>query len=273
MIPPTFQIGDEVLITGPTGYGSEKRMGEKFEIETHHKEGPAFGGRDLYSGRGFPWYPASSLRLAPQFTIGNLVEVVRASNYDSRHLVGEKFTIDDIEGDRYTAVGYPWIRADCLRLVEELKIGDWVEVIGPDGALNDYYRGRKFRISQTPRQASDMFSCEFYPNYFPTKSLRKLTLAEALCHITKRPSEYIDASLEGRISAIEKQLKEQQKKISQFDGEISHLMGSIQECLMESGDVEARARCREMAIEKRLDFVEKFQRGQEEFVRRWTAGP
>jgi hypothetical protein len=260
MISSTFQIGDEVLIIGPTITGCKLHAGEKFTISQE--------GNNDYTGKGYPWYPASSLRLAPQFTIGNLVEVVRASNYDSRHLVGEKFTIDDIEGDRYTAVGYPWIRADCLRLVEELKIGDWVEHEDIVFQIADISEGEPYYLHRSGKT---------FEKWYHPSALRKLTPEEALCHITKRHSEYIDASLEalkGRISAIEKQLKEQQEKINQFDGEISHLMGSIQECLMESGDVEARARCREMAIEKRLDFVEKSQRDSTMRAKsHWTAGP
>ena len=131
-----------------------------------------------------------------------------------------------------------WFHADDLRLVpDELKIGDWVKVIGPDVALNDYYRGRRFRISQTPCQMSDMFSCEFYPNYFPAKSLRKLTPEEIEQHL--QPKDEIAA------------------KLKQFDGEIGHLFGSISECLIEAGDVEARTKCREMKINERLSAIEK----------------
>ncbi len=63
MTPPTFRTGDNVEIIGPAEYGNTDHIGEKFKIETYHKEGLAFGGRDLYSACGFRWYPASSLRL------------------------------------------------------------------------------------------------------------------------------------------------------------------------------------------------------------------
>jgi hypothetical protein len=148
------------------------------------------------------------------------------------------------------------------KLGEELKIGDWVEHEDIVFQIADISEGEPYYLHRSGKT---------FEKWYHPSALRKLTPEEALCHITKRHSEYIDASLEalkGRISAIEKQLKEQQEKINQFDGEISHLMGSIQECLMESGDVEARARCREMAIEKRLDFVEKFQREQDDLVNR-----
>lgn len=246
MTPPTFQIGDEVLITGPAEYGSKLHMGKKFKIETYHKASPAFGGRDLYSGRGFPWYPASSLRLAPQFTIGNLVEVVRASNYDSRHLVGEKFTIDDIEGDRCTAVGYPWIRADCLRLVEELKIGDWVEVIGKPMPLYaeclEHEIGRIFEITQEDTKNHEWFSCQCNPTY-PATSLRKLTPEEVAEHLA--PIPYVPT-----IDDHTRRLDFQRDRIDDIDERLS-------------------------VIEKRLDFVENIQREQtrDALYKGWRAGP
>ena len=71
MTSPTFRTGDNVEIIGPAEYGNTDHIGEKFEIETYHKEGPAFGGRDLYSACGFRWYPASSLRLVVASTGGD----------------------------------------------------------------------------------------------------------------------------------------------------------------------------------------------------------
>lgn len=262
MIPPTFQIGDEVLITGPTGYGSEKRMGEKFKIETYHKEGPAFGGRDFYSARGFPWYPASSLQLAPQFTIGNLVEVVRASNYDSRHLVGEKFTIDDIEGDRYTAVGYPWIRADCLRLVEELKIGDWVEVIGPAVGGSTAERGSIFQITQDKTMCTGL-STLGKAAYLPT-SLRKLTPEEIKQHTNPGKQYPITPTKDFDELTL--------RDVARMAGICKNEYGVwISTLLKRAHETEDRL----SAIEKRLDFVEKIQRGQAEYRRNmlWMAGP
>jgi hypothetical protein len=38
--------------------------------------------------------------------------------------------------------------------------------------------------------------------------------------------------------------------------------------LIEAGDVEARTKCREMKIEERLAFVEKFQRSQDDLIGR-----
>lgn len=79
MTSPTFRTGDNVEIIGPAEYGNTDHIGEKFEIETYHKEGPAFGGRDLYSACGFRWYPASSLRLVEELQVGNLGMTIRPS--------------------------------------------------------------------------------------------------------------------------------------------------------------------------------------------------
>jgi hypothetical protein len=123
MTPP-FSIGSLVEIIGPDKFHSRT-----FKITQST-------GCGEFSAECMPWYPASSLRLVQPFAVGNLVEVIRAPNYDSRNLVGEKFVIDDVDGERCTSVGYPWIRADCLRLVGEwLKIGDYAEVILPGNSF------------------------------------------------------------------------------------------------------------------------------------------
>jgi hypothetical protein len=236
MTPPTFQIGDEVLIIGPTEYGSEKRMGERFKIETHHKEGPAFGGRDLYSGRGFPWYPASSLQLI-ELQIGDFAEVTSPGSDN----FGKVFKVTHI-----IDVG-----------IEHIYTGDDI----------DYYYSMSDLRKLTPE--------EIEAHLHPIRVSATMDCSEFAERMAKCQDKLWKIGIEARLFAIEKQQKEQHEKISQFDGEISHLMGSIQECLMESGDVEARTRCREMAIEKRLDFVEQFQRDQtrDALCKGWSAGP
>jgi hypothetical protein len=79
MTPPTFRTGDNVEIIGPAEYGNTDHIGEKFKIETYHKEGTGFGGRDLYSVCGLRWYPASSLRLVEELQVGNLGMTIRPS--------------------------------------------------------------------------------------------------------------------------------------------------------------------------------------------------
>lgn len=245
MIPPIFHIGDEVEVTGPDRYGNDTEKKTLTICMLWLDEGKTF-----YSDRYSPWYPASSLRLVNEKP---LLPMHITYNYKP----------DDCEHGTFQ-VSCPCGRKVEIdpKLGEELKIGDWVQHDDIIFQIADISDGEPYYLHRSGKT---------FEKWYHPSALRKLTPAGALCHITKRHSEYIDASLEalkGRISAIEKQLKEQQEKINQFDGEISHLMGSIQECLMESGDVEARARCREMAIEKRLDFVEQFQREQDDLVNR-----
>jgi hypothetical protein len=194
----------------------------------------------------------------------------------------------------YSGPNRRWFPADDLRLVpDELKIGDLVEVVGSPKYFPQYPAKTVFCITKGPleckgilgfggiRNCVDCYCGDGTP-FYPPASLRKLTPAEVAEHTSTFTQEcqatldkaeealrrVLAPSVDKRLSAIEKQLEEQQKKISQFDGEIAHLIGSIQECLMESGDVEARTKCREMKIEKRLAFVEKFQRDQSDLVGR-----
>ena len=285
MIPPTFHIGDEVLIIGPTITGCKLHTGERFTIEQvdHNK----------YSGHGLPYYPASSLRLVNEKPLSPMQVTYNYKPDDCEHGTiqvscpcGRKAEIDP-----------NWPKLD-----EELKIGDFAEVIlegnpftGKIGQVSSigeltvalYDMGiwsRESLRKLTPDEIAKYQASQMLPKSTEIQELRRRIhdLEMSLNGFTNGPEpEYVSGILHvkdpirARLSAIEKQLKEQHEKISQFDGEISHLLASIQECLMESGDVEARTRCREMAIEKRLDFVEQFQLDQtrDALCKDWRAGP
>ena len=198
----------------------------------------------------------------PIFNLGDEVETTN----------GTRFKISQIwkrtDGSfAYSDPNRRWFHADDLRLVpDELKIGDWVKVIGPDVALNDYYRGRRFRISQTPCQMSDMFSCEFYPNYFPAKSLRKLTPDE----IADCTAPNLELSQEMKVKIGMTFLKhldqigELQDRLKQHDEEIK----GIYDILENHEEIHEGMDERLSTIEKRLAFVEKFQRDQSDLVGR-----
>ena len=223
MTPPTFQIGDEVLVIGPSCSGRRTLIGGKHKIKEVTHEGN-------YILDCFGYYPASSLQLVePELKIGDWVEIVGPSHHGFSEAHGVQFKIEQMFDNEYSAPGVAWYRAKCLRKLTPEEIEAHLHPI---------------RVSAT------MDCSEF---------------AEGMA---KCQDKLWKIGIEARLSAIEKQQKEQHEKISQFDGEISHLMESIQECLMESGDVEARTRCREMTIEKRLDFVEKFQCEQDDLVNR-----
>ena len=206
--------------------------------------------------------------------IFNLDDAVETTN-------GTRFKISQIwkkpDGSlAYSDFNLRWFSAGDLRLVEEeLKIGDWVEVIS-----EGYVKGKILQIKALKDSCGQVLAGNIY---FGPDSLRKLTPEEVAKHTgtigykTQEIRDEVENAVDAirnllapdvyeRLSAIEKQLEEQQKKISQFDGEIAHLIGSIQECLIESGDVEARTKCREMKIEKRLSAIETLQFSQQDAI-------
>jgi hypothetical protein len=179
MTPP-ISIGDEVIITGPTITGCNCSMGEKFRVSL--KCG------DAYSGGGFPWYPASSLRLMPKFKTGDKVIVIGpAINGATGHKLGRVFEITQMPDecgilgpthgvDCYSSEDVPMYPASSLRLVEELQIGDLVKIVGPDWRDCNDEIGETFDI--------ESFNEEFKwysalgMNFYPASSLRKLTPEE-----------------------------------------------------------------------------------------------
>lgn len=157
------------------------------------------------------------------FDLGDEVEIIGPSQYSgilSEHL-GQIFKIDQIWRRRgqdivtYSSDGMPWYPVSSLRLVEELKIGDWVEIIKP--GLPDY-TGQIGKIIRV-----DNLGHDGYPNQLEDKSwwsnkcLRKLTPEEIEQHISKAevsPESKIWEKInwfEDRLSAIEKRLGESEK--------------------------------------------------------------
>ena len=237
MTLPTFSIGDEVLIVGPTITGCKLYAGKRFTI-TQADSG-------VFTGNGYPWYLASSLQLVNKASLSPMQ-------------VTYNYKPDDYEHGTIQ-VSYSCGRKAEIAMPAELKIGDWVEVIGSDVALNDYYRGRRFRISQTPCQMSDMFSCEFYPNYFPAKSLRKLTPEE----VAKHTAPKLELSQETKVKIGMTLLKQ----LDQI-GEVRDRLTAIEKRQDIQGDRLNTIDLEKDDLRKRLAFVEKFQRDQDDFVGR-----
>lgn len=73
MTPPTFRIGDQVEIIGPSVSGQTNDIGHKFTIWQMHD-----GGKFYTNGQEYN-YPASSLRLVEELKIGDLVRVSGSS--------------------------------------------------------------------------------------------------------------------------------------------------------------------------------------------------
>lgn len=121
----------------------------------------------------------------PIFHIGDLVEITGPSAVGARICIGEKFTISEIlkraDSEAYSDADHTWYPASSLRLVEELKIGDWVEVIGPCSKL---YCVRPddpivFQIHSTPW---GNFCGDMNRPAYPATSLRKLAPEEIERH-------------------------------------------------------------------------------------------
>ena len=171
-----------------------------------------------------------------------------------------EFVIDLISKDgTYTGRNAGWYQASSLELVEEpLAIGDEVEVIGPAG--DEYITTpddpKTFVITEI-REPHDGFGRTYrtkntgQPGY-PASSLRKIPKPGTSWQITELQRL---AEAEDKLASIEKQL-------AQFDREIGSLHNDISDCLIESGDVEARLGVRCMKIEKRLHDLEAWQKEQ-----------
>jgi hypothetical protein len=70
----------------------------------------------------------------PIFHLDDEVEIIGVRCDGQAELTGNRFKISqyhaDQDGERCSAIGFPWYPASSLRLVEEeLKIGDYAEVI------------------------------------------------------------------------------------------------------------------------------------------------
>jgi len=94
MTPP-FSIGSEVIITGPSLTKDTCHTGEKITIDQIYLSGRS--GESLYSKRGYPGYPASSLQLVEEPKIGDWVEVVGASITGNADDIGKRFKIEEID--------------------------------------------------------------------------------------------------------------------------------------------------------------------------------
>lgn len=128
----------------------------------------------------------------PHFQIGQEVENIGPDNVGCT-FEPERFTISMLWKDDqmyYSAEHQPWYLASSLRLVEELKVGDWVEVIGPHC---DIFVARCDDLKIFKIEYRLDTGCYGYdigrPSYPPT-SLRKLTPDEIAKHTCSVEVEY-----------------------------------------------------------------------------------
>ena len=142
-------------------------------------------------------------------SIGSQVIITGPSLSGATHRMGDNFVIDEIverpDGKSYTCDKFGRYPASSLRLVEELEIGDRVEVIGPAASCGyDQDLGKIFQITE---KSGEMFCTLGYAWYFP-ESLRKLTPEEIQLHHEPTGWPQIEwvRKTDKRLSAIEKRL-------------------------------------------------------------------
>lgn len=167
------------------------------------------------------------------FSLGNIVEIIGQDTYGNRCSLGARFKITKLSiaqsGEFRDAllmggVDTMWYPESSLRLVaDELKVGDWVEVIGPvHHGQGPHVNGKIFRISGAISKGScRIFSAPCIPWYPPT-SLRKLSPEEVAKHLAPkdemitRMASTVERCCE-RLSAIEKRQDAQQNDMGAID--------------------------------------------------------
>ena len=202
----------------------------------------------------------------PAFRIGDQVEIIGPSAGGARIHVGDKFIISEIltraDDDAYSDADHSWYPASSLRLVEELKIGDLVEIVGQPCGLKRKPVGMMGKVLGITCEGNYELANWIYP----AASLRKLTSGEAKQHVAPKLklsqeakdkiSELVSDAITGkntididkRLSAIEKRLDESM-------------------CRMDA-IMQVWAR-----LDKRLDFLEAFQKDQHPTYMTYTYKP
>ncbi|MFA5376650.1 MAG: hypothetical protein WC455_12960 [Dehalococcoidia bacterium] len=233
--------------------------------------------------------PASPLQL------GDRVEVVGPNIIGHADDMGDRFKIDRTwaisSGVVYSGYGHAWFPASSLCKVEELQMGDWVEVVGdpcpPYRECPEHETGMIFQIAQIDQRNREWFSAPCIPTY-PASSLQKLTpdeiphgqtIGEAMQEFSSEVEKAKDAIrdilaplVDERLSAIE----ERHDKIIDCLRRLATLThGLAQIAELHEGrfdDIDERQESIDgyitrianvgAALERRLAFVEAFQKEQ-----------
>lgn len=207
--------------------------------------------------------------MTPPISIGSDVVVVGPTEYGNTSHIGEKFTVASMHqessafGGRtlFCAKGLPWYPASSLRLVEGLKIGNWVEVIGPCCSVF-ITRGDDleiFKIGYRLETGCYGYDCG-RPSY-PASSLRKLTPEEIAMHTGTigYQAQKCNAELEKAKEALRDLLAPLvDERLSAIESRLNELGPSHADLL---GDVEALA--------EKMGATEKRQKEQHERIDRF----
>jgi hypothetical protein len=149
---------------------------------------------------------------------GDRVKITGPACYGDGSHIGEEFEIDQVDLSRcgpalYTGEGLAWYPASSLELMDELKIGDEVEIIGPSVGGFRCCVGETFKIEREKDGCYDSKNHVFYP----ASSLRKISKPEYENPLKDRVAieKDIDAHRQShekwrdRTIAIEQRLSEQ----------------------------------------------------------------
>ena len=228
-----LQLGTEVEIIGPTKTGGLRYIGERFIITA--KLTTVTNGT-TYSASGCGWYPASSLRLVEKLKIGDYVEVIGPAFKGQVGDIGKVFKIEQIVDDGFLwASGQYNYPAESLRKLtpeevqhyadmercstsqikyNKLKIGDWVEIIGPTKSGAKIHMGDKFVISQVKNP--ETYSHDGFP-WYPASSLRNLD---------PDPDDIIEKIID-RLTNVEYLLNEMKKIFETKDSSVAFVVDTI----------------------------------------------
>ncbi len=208
--------------------------------------------------------------------IFNLDDEVKTTN-------GTRFKISQIWKRKdgsfwYAREGMCYHPASSLRLVEELKICDYVQIVGLSTSGDANFPGT---IGQIERTVGTKFIVDKSPYFYPPESLRKLTPEEVQAHRNPgKPTyeypitpakDFDDLTLRdiARMSGICK--NEHGVWISTLLGRahnIEERLSAIEERLDIQGDRLNTIDLEKDDLRKRLAFVEKIQRDQDDLIGR-----
>lgn len=167
----------------------------------------------------------------PIFHIDDEVEIIGPTRNGADMCIGQKIIIEELnitkDATYYSDKRLPWYPASSLRLVaEELKTGDWVEIVGQPCGLERKPIGMTGKVLGITCGGNYELANWIYP----ASSLRKLTPEEVAFHTgtieykMQECSEEIEKATEAmrdllaplvdeRLAAIEKRLDDQEASI------------------------------------------------------------
>ena len=245
-----FDMGNEVVVVGPDRYGNDTDK-MKFTIVMMWSD----DGKTFYSDRYSPWYPANSLRLVNEKPLSPMQVTC---TYDPVDCECRAIQVSCPCG-RKAEIALPE-KSEWKEVPDGLKIGDWVKVIGPC-ALSYGTRSDDPTIFEIKSIFENgLCNGDMCRPSYPATSLRKLTPEEIEQHMNPgKPTyeypitpakDFDDLTLRdiARMSGICK---------NEYGVWISTLIGRAH-----------KNEERLSAIEKRLAFVEQFQRDQDDLIGR-----